>query len=34
MNAVMCDGSVSFLEFTMDKQAWAVLGSIDDGGVY
>ena len=34
MNAVMCDGSVQSVAFDMDKQVWAVLGSIDDGGVY
>ncbi len=34
MNSVMCDGSVQFVEFSMDKQTWAVMGSIDDGGVY
>ncbi|MFM7207818.1 MAG: DUF1559 domain-containing protein [Planctomycetaceae bacterium] len=34
MNGVMCDGSVQFIEFTMDKQIWAVMGSIADDGVY
>ena len=34
MNGVMCDGSVQFIEFDMDKQIWATMGSIADGGVY
>jgi len=34
MNGVMCDGSVQFIEFSIDKQTWAVMGSIADGGTY
>ena len=34
MNGVMCDGSVQFTEFAIDKQTFAVMGSIADGGVY
>jgi len=34
MNGVACDGTVQFYDFTMDKQTWAVLGSIADGGTY
>jgi prepilin-type processing-associated H-X9-DG protein len=34
MNGVMCDGSVQFIQFDMDKQIWATMGSVDDAGVY
>jgi prepilin-type processing-associated H-X9-DG protein len=34
INGVMGDGSVQYIDLTMDKQAWAVMGSIADGGVY
>ena len=34
INGVMCDGSVQFFDLAMDKQTWAVMGSIADGGVY
>jgi len=34
MNGVTCDGAVQFIDFGMDKQAWAVLGSVADEGIY
>jgi prepilin-type N-terminal cleavage/methylation domain-containing protein/prepilin-type processing-associated H-X9-DG protein len=34
MNGVMCDGSVQFIDFSIDPQVWAVMGSIADGGAY
>jgi prepilin-type processing-associated H-X9-DG protein len=34
MNGVMCDGSVQSIEFEIDRQVWAVMGSIADDGVY
>jgi prepilin-type processing-associated H-X9-DG protein len=34
INGVMADGSVQFIDLAMDKQAWAVMGSIADDGIY
>jgi prepilin-type N-terminal cleavage/methylation domain-containing protein len=34
MNTVNCDGSVAFVDFSMDLQIWATKGSIADEGVY
>jgi prepilin-type N-terminal cleavage/methylation domain-containing protein len=34
MNGVMCDGSVQFIDFSIDPRTWAVMGSIADGGTY
>ena len=34
MNGVMCDGSVQSIEFEIDRQVWAVMGSIADDSVY
>lgn len=34
INGVMRDGSVQFIEFDMDQQIWAVMGSVADQGVY
>ncbi len=34
INGVMGDGSVQYIDLAMDKQTWAVMGSIADGGVY
>lgn len=34
MNGVMCDGSVQFIEYAIDRQAWAVMGSVADDGIY
>ncbi len=33
-NGAMADGSVQFITTDIDLQAWAVMGSIADGGVY
>ena len=33
-NGAMADGSVQFISTDIDLQAWAVMGSIADGGVY
>jgi prepilin-type N-terminal cleavage/methylation domain-containing protein len=34
MNSVNCDGSVPFVDFSIDLRVWAVLGSIADEGAY
>jgi prepilin-type N-terminal cleavage/methylation domain-containing protein/prepilin-type processing-associated H-X9-DG protein len=34
MNATMCDGSVSFMSWEMDRNAFAVLGAIADAGEF
>ncbi|MFM9011598.1 MAG: DUF1559 domain-containing protein [Planctomycetota bacterium] len=34
MNGATCDGAVQFIDFGMDKQVWAVMGSVADEGIY